>query len=183
MNIVTCPKCKMQVLPKADGTCPSCLAQISRPLPGKAASAPETESRRPATTKQDRSSSASPARQQAQSGPGTAYQEALFPIAGSAVRSEKSAPTSAAKRNSKGYKCPRCGEPVSRGYSSTAQMAGGLVGALFYAAFGSFECRNCGKIATSEFPPEVRDKITRDSILLAVGAMALLIVVILLFWH
>jgi hypothetical protein len=62
-------------------------------------------------------------------------------------------------------------------------MAGGLVGALFYAAFGSFECKNCGKIATSEFPPEVRDKITRDSVLLAVGAVALLILVLLLFWH
>lgn len=29
MSIVTCPKCKMRVLPKQDGTCPSCQAVIS----------------------------------------------------------------------------------------------------------------------------------------------------------
>jgi hypothetical protein len=29
MNMVTCPKCKMRVLPKEDGTCPSCQAVIS----------------------------------------------------------------------------------------------------------------------------------------------------------
>jgi hypothetical protein len=29
MNMTTCPKCKMRVLPKADGTCPSCQAVIS----------------------------------------------------------------------------------------------------------------------------------------------------------
>ena len=29
MNMITCPKCKMRVLPKADGTCPSCQAVIS----------------------------------------------------------------------------------------------------------------------------------------------------------
>ncbi|NWF65792.1 MAG: hypothetical protein HXY38_16090 [Chloroflexi bacterium] len=28
MNITTCPKCKMRVLPKSDGTCPSCGAVI-----------------------------------------------------------------------------------------------------------------------------------------------------------
>jgi len=29
IDIVTCPKCKMRVLPKNDGTCPSCQAFIS----------------------------------------------------------------------------------------------------------------------------------------------------------
>lgn len=32
------------------------------------------------------------------------------------------------------YQCPRCGDPVQRAYSDSAQMAAGLVGALFYAA-------------------------------------------------
>ena len=43
------------------------------------------------------------------------------------------------------HQCPRCGEPVERGYSSTAQAAAGLVGALFYAAFGAFECKKMWK--------------------------------------
>lgn len=30
MSIMTCPNCKMQVLPNSDGTCPSCGAVISR---------------------------------------------------------------------------------------------------------------------------------------------------------
>lgn len=53
------------------------------------------------------------------------------------------------------YQCPRCGQPVRRGYSSTAQHVGGLVGALFYAAFGSFQCPKCGTLKRSEFLPEV----------------------------
>ena len=73
------------------------------------------------------------------------------------------------------YKCPRCGEPVQRGNSSGVQAAAGLVGALFYAAFGSFQCKKCGKIARSEFPSEDRSKMTTNSILMVVGAIALLI--------
>jgi hypothetical protein len=76
------------------------------------------------------------------------------------------------------YKCPRCGEPVQRGYSSSAQMTAGLVGALFYAAFGSFECKKCGKIAKSEFPPEDQAKMITGSALMVIGAVALLVVVL-----
>ena len=50
------------------------------------------------------------------------------------------------------YACPKCGNAVSRGYSSAAQGAAGLVGALVYAAFASFECKKCGKLARTEFP-------------------------------
>jgi uncharacterized Zn finger protein (UPF0148 family) len=30
MNITTCPYCKMKVIPKEDGTCPSCQSIISQ---------------------------------------------------------------------------------------------------------------------------------------------------------
>lgn len=73
------------------------------------------------------------------------------------------------------YKCPRCGEPVTRGYSSSAQAIAGIVGALFYAAFGAFECRKCGKIAHSEFPQEVRTEIVGVSLLLIACAIAITI--------
>jgi hypothetical protein len=36
MDIVTCPSCKMKVLPKRDGTCPSCQAVISKVVSGSA---------------------------------------------------------------------------------------------------------------------------------------------------
>ena len=73
------------------------------------------------------------------------------------------------------HKCPRCGEPVQRGYSSSAQATAGLVGALFYAAFGAFECKKCGKIARSEFPAEVQSKMAVVTLLLIVGAIAVAI--------
>jgi len=76
------------------------------------------------------------------------------------------------------YKCPRCGEPVQRGYSSSAQMTAGLVGALFYAAFGSFQCKKCGKIARNEFSPTDRTKMSIFSILMVIGAVVLLVVVL-----
>ena len=71
------------------------------------------------------------------------------------------------------YQCPRCGQPVRRGYSSTAQHVGGLVGALFYAAFGSFQCPKCGTLKRSEFSEEVRHQIDRGSVLMLLGAIAL----------
>ena len=77
------------------------------------------------------------------------------------------------------YKCPKCGDPVQRGYSSSAQMTAGLVGSMFYAAFGKFEYEKCGKIAQSEFPKEDRTKMTLISTLLINGAIALAIVVII----
>lgn len=76
------------------------------------------------------------------------------------------------------YECPRCGEPVRRGYSSTAQHAAGLIGALFYAAFGSFQCAKCGTIASSEFPSDIRGRMAIGSFLIVVAAIALLAIVL-----
>ena len=78
------------------------------------------------------------------------------------------------------YTCPRCGEVVQRGYSGGAQAAAGLVGALFYAAFGSFECKKCGKISRSEFPPEVRSKMAIWSFVMVVIAVAIAVGVLAL---
>lgn len=78
------------------------------------------------------------------------------------------------------YACPRCGGPASRGSSSTAQHAGGLVGALLYAAFAGFNCVKCGKLERSAFPAEVQSQMTRNSALLGVGALALLAAVLAL---
>jgi hypothetical protein len=72
--------------------------------------------------------------------------------------------------------CPRCGGTVSRAYSSKAQMAAGLVGAMFYAAFGALQCKTCGKIPRSEFPTEVQTRLALTTTALIVGAVALLVV-------
>lgn len=78
------------------------------------------------------------------------------------------------------YKCPKCGGPVQRGYSSGAQMTAGLVGALFYAAFGAFQCKKCGKIPRSEFPGEDRSKMALGSVIMVVIAILIGIAVITL---
>lgn len=78
------------------------------------------------------------------------------------------------------YTCPRCGAPVQRGTSSSAQIAAGLVGALFYAAFGAFQCKTCGKIAKSEFSTEDQAKMTTGSVLMSLGAVGLLVLCIVL---
>jgi hypothetical protein len=67
---------------------------------------------------------------------------------------------------------------VQRGYSGKAQMAAGLVGAAFYAAFGAFNCKKCGRIPRSEFPPEVRTKMAMGTFLLIVVGVALLVGVV-----
>jgi len=72
------------------------------------------------------------------------------------------------------YECPRCGQPVRRGYSGTAQHVAGLIGALFYAAFGSFQCAKCGSVARREFPPEVRTRMATGSFLMVLGAIILI---------
>jgi hypothetical protein len=73
------------------------------------------------------------------------------------------------------HKCPRCGSPVQRGYSSSAQATAGLVGAMFYAAFGAFECKKCGKIARSEFPPKIQVQMALISLLLIIVAIVVAI--------
>lgn len=78
------------------------------------------------------------------------------------------------------YQCPRCGGVVQRGSSTAAGVAGGLVGALLVAAFGSFQCKQCGKIAPDEFSPEVRSKMRIGSITMVIVAVVLLVAVIAL---
>lgn len=76
------------------------------------------------------------------------------------------------------YPCPKCGGPTERKSSSTAQAAGGLVGALLYMAFAGFNCVKCGAIARADFPSEARTKMAINSALMVVGAIVLLIVLI-----
>jgi hypothetical protein len=78
------------------------------------------------------------------------------------------------------YSCPRCGESVQRGSNPGAAAAGGAVGALIAAAFGSFQCKSCGPIPRREFSPEVRSQMTLGSVGLAVGAVVLLIAAVVL---
>ena len=79
------------------------------------------------------------------------------------------------------YKCPRCSGSVQRGSSNKAQIAAGLVGALFYAAFGAFECKRCGKIEKSEFPAEVRIRMTFMSVVLVGCAIGLVVALVILY--
>ena len=76
------------------------------------------------------------------------------------------------------YKCPRCGHPVQRGFSSGAATAGGMAGMLFHAAFGAFVCKSCWKISRGEFPAEDRTKMVVGSSVLVLVAIALVIGVI-----
>ncbi len=57
-------------------------------------------------------------------------------------------------------------------------MTAGLVGALFYAAFGAFSCAKCGKIVRSEFPREDRTKMALGSMAIAASAILIGIIVI-----
>ncbi len=81
------------------------------------------------------------------------------------------------------YECPRCGGPVQRGSSTAVGVVGGALGALLFAAFGSFQCKRCGTIPRGEFPPETRQSMLLGSLGLVVGAVLLLIAVVaLLVW-
>jgi len=76
------------------------------------------------------------------------------------------------------YTCPRCGQNVARASNTSAAVAGGLVGALIYGAFGSFECGQCGPIPKEEFPPEVQSKMTAGSAAMIAGAVVLLVIAV-----
>ncbi|MBC8106233.1 MAG: hypothetical protein H7Z14_06550 [Anaerolineae bacterium] len=78
------------------------------------------------------------------------------------------------------YHCPRCNAPVRRGSSTAAGIAGGAVGALIFAAFGPFKCKQCGPIAKTEFSPQVRRKMMNGSIAMVAFAIVLLIGVVAL---
>jgi hypothetical protein len=67
---------------------------------------------------------------------------------------------------------------VQRGSSPGAAVAGGMVGALLYSAFGSFNCKKCGKIPHEEFSREDRNKMILGSVALIVTAIVLLFAVI-----
>lgn len=72
------------------------------------------------------------------------------------------------------YACPTCGGPAEKGSGRVAQQAAGLVGLLIYSAFAGYSCAKCGKIERAQFPPEVRAKMLRNSVLMVVGAVVLL---------
>lgn len=76
------------------------------------------------------------------------------------------------------YNCPRCGEPVQRGTSSVAGIAGGAVGALLYSAFGSFQGKTCGPIPKKEFSTEDQRKMTLGSVGMVIGSLVLIIVLV-----
>ena len=78
------------------------------------------------------------------------------------------------------YKCPRCGNPVQRGYSPTAQVAAAIVGALFYSAFGAFQCKTCGKLKRAEFSTEDQSKMLFRSAALIVAGIAIATLALLL---
>ena len=77
------------------------------------------------------------------------------------------------------HKCPRCSESLYRSTSDTANLTGGLIGALFYGAFGSLECKYCGKIPYKSFPFKTKILIGINSGFVIVVAVVLLIS---LFW-
>jgi len=72
------------------------------------------------------------------------------------------------------YQCPRCGQPVRRGYSKTAQHTAGLIGALFYAAFGSFQCAKCGAVQEVNSRRKSEPRWPTGSVLMAFGAIVLI---------
>jgi hypothetical protein len=80
-----------------------------------------------------------------------------------------------------GYSCPRCGGLVQRGTrSNAAGAAGGLAGALFALAFGSFYCATCGPIPKSEFPVAVQRRMMLNSVFLGLGAVAAIVLAVIL---
>jgi hypothetical protein len=55
---------------------------------------------------------------------------------------------------------------------------GGAVGALLFAAFGGFQCKQCGSIPKREFPEDVQRQMTLGSVAMVGGAVLLIIIVI-----
>ena len=58
----------------------------------------------------------------------------------------------------RGYTCPRCGGPVSRGAASGGEIHTLLGWVIYsmYMVFAQFHCTKCGRIPGSEFPPKAR---------------------------
>jgi hypothetical protein len=76
------------------------------------------------------------------------------------------------------YTCPRCQGMVQRKSSRVAGAAGGVAGALIFAAVAPLHCETCGNIPLREFPPEVRSQARLRSVLMVLGAVILFVVVI-----
>ena len=78
-----------------------------------------------------------------------------------------------------GYSCPECGARVHRATSDTTQRWFGVVGLLFYMAFGSFYCERCGEMRRREFP-------FADQVRMFFGTLSLLgfavVLLIFLLW-
>lgn len=79
-----------------------------------------------------------------------------------------------------GFKCPRCGLPVKRKYSDKALKGFGFVGLLFYWMFAPFQCEDCGKIPKEEFSSAERTKMVLHSLFFFLGAVAIVILLIVL---
>ena len=76
------------------------------------------------------------------------------------------------------YMCPRCGGALARSAGSAARYGGGLVGVMLQAAFAGLSCAACGPIEKNELSSEDRSTMLRNSALLVVGALVLLVAVI-----
>ena len=76
------------------------------------------------------------------------------------------------------YSCPKCGGAVTRTQSGTAQALGGVVGLLIYSAFAGLSCAKCGTIEKKEFSAGDRATMLRNSVLMAIGGVVLLVVVL-----
>ncbi|MGL4554574.1 MAG: hypothetical protein ACRC33_25705 [Gemmataceae bacterium] len=63
-----------------------------------------------------------------------------------------------------GLACPRCGGPVAVG-SNPVLMQFGLIGMLIQLLTTSYGCPKCGPLKFREFPPEVRSKQRRGTLL------------------
>lgn len=74
------------------------------------------------------------------------------------------------------YKCPKCGDPVQTNFRYVLPYSRILLLSLLRGVFSSYQCKKCGKIKRSEFPPEVRIRMNVVSMLVVVG------VIIILFW-
>ena len=96
-----------------------------------------------------------------------------------AIRAEKDAVITD-RRRFWGYSCPNCGDRVHRAQSDGAQKWFGLVGVMFYKAFGSFYCERCGELRRSEFPAWDQVRMLIGTLMLILFAIVLLIFVILL---
>lgn len=78
------------------------------------------------------------------------------------------------------YTCPRCGGTASRKRNQRVQAMTGIMGSLFYAAFGPITCEKCGKVPRSEFSASDRRRMFFSSVAFSIPALALVVVLLAL---